>query len=144
MSATADSSLIVSLYLPEPNSALADAACNSMPPPIRLTDWRRVEISSAFQRAVKNGRITAAQAFLLWQDFENDVASGRFEVVGVNHSSVLARALVLTQKHAATIGTRTLDVIHIATALEFSATDFLSFDNRQRQAASAEGLMVLP
>lgn len=144
MSATADSSLIVALYLPEPNSALADAACNSVLPPIRLSDWHRVEIANAIQRAVRNQRITAAQAALIWQEFTADIASGRFEIVAVDHSAMLARALSLTQTHTATLAARTLDLIHVATALEIGAADFLSLDNRQRQVAGAEGLNVLP
>ncbi|MBL9178635.1 MAG: type II toxin-antitoxin system VapC family toxin [Verrucomicrobiaceae bacterium] len=144
MSATADSSLIVALYLAEADSVRADAACASMPPPILLTDWHRVEIANAFQRAVKNGRVTAAQAAQLWQDFTADVAAGRFQIIAVDHAAVLTRTLTLTQKHTATTGTRSLDLIHIASALEMNASDFLSFDNRQRQAANAEGLNVMP
>lgn len=144
MSATADSSLIVALYLAEEDSARADAACAAVAPPILLTDWHRVEIANAFQRAVKNGRITATQAKLLWQDFTDDINTGRFEIATIDHAAVLNRSLELTQKHTATTGTRSLDLIHIATALEIEATDFLSFDHRQRQAGSAEGLNVLP
>jgi predicted nucleic acid-binding protein len=144
MSATADSSLIVALYLAEADSARADAACASVTPPIRLTDWHRVEIANAFQRAVKNGRITAAQAALLWQDFTADIAAGRFEIVAIDHAVVLNLTLVLTQKHTAIIGTRTLDLIHIASALDMGEADFLSFDHRQGQAARMEGLNVLP
>lgn len=144
MSATADSSLIVALYLAEVDSVRADAACAGVPPPILLTDWHRVEIANAFQRAVKNARITAAQAAQLWQDFTTDIAAGRFEIAALDHAAVLARTLMLTQKHTATTGTRSLDLIHIATALEICAVEFLSFDHRQRQAASAEGLMVTP
>jgi hypothetical protein len=51
---------------------------------------------------------------------------------------------MLTQKHTARSGTRSLDLIHIASALEMGATDFLSFDYRQRDAAQAEGLQVFP
>lgn len=144
MNATADSSLVVALYLNEADSPRADAACASVPPPIRLTDWHRVEISNAFQRAVKNGRITSEQAALLWQNFTEDVAMGRFEISQVDHAAVLARTLTLTRKHTASTGTRSLDLIHIASALEIGATDFLSFDNRQRQTAAAEGLKVMP
>ena len=115
-----------------------------MPPPILLTDWHRVEIANAFQRAVKNARITAVQAAQLWEDFTSDIAAGRFKVVALDHTIVLARTLVLTQKHTATTGTRSLDLIHIATALEIGTVEFLSFDHRQRQAASAEGLQVTP
>jgi hypothetical protein len=78
MSATADSSLIVALYLAEVDSARADAACAAVPPPILLTDWHRVEIANDFQRAVKNGRITHAQAAQLWQDFTDDGNAGPF------------------------------------------------------------------
>jgi predicted nucleic acid-binding protein len=144
MSATADSSLIVALYLNEADSARADVACAFVAPPVRLTDWHRVEIANAFQRAVKNERITAEQATLLWQDFTDDVALGRFKIAQVDHAAVLARTLTLSQKHTATTGTRSLDLIHIASALEIGATDFLSFDYRQRDAAKAEGLKVLP
>ena len=144
MSATADSSLIVALYLNEADSARADAACASVAPPLRLTDWHRVEIANAIQRAVKTARITAEQASWLWKHFNEDIATGRFEIVNVDHATVLVRTLALTQKHTATIGTRSLDLIHIASALEIGATDFLSFDHRQREAASAEGLNVLP
>ncbi len=144
MSATADSSLIVALYLAEVDSARADAACAAVPPPILLTDWHRVEIANAFQRAVKNGRITSSQAAQLWQDFTDDVTVGRFEIVAIDHAAVLTRTLTLTQKHTAKTGTRSLDLIHIASALELGATDFLSFDHRQRQAASAEGLNIAP
>jgi len=66
MRATADSSLIVALYLAETDSARADAAFAAAPPLILLTDWHRVEIANAFQRAVKTGRITTVQAALLW------------------------------------------------------------------------------
>ena len=144
MSATADSSLIVALYLAEMDSSRADAACATVAPPILLTDWHRVEIANAFQRAVKNARITEAQASQLWQDFAMDIVAGRFEIVAMDHAAVLARTLELTQKHTATTGTRSLDLIHIATALELAAIEFLSFDHRQRQTASAEGLKVLP
>jgi len=144
MSATADSSLIVALYLAEADSARADATCASLPPPILLTDWQRVEIANAFQRAVKNGRITDAQAAQLWQDFSTDISAGRFQIIAVDHAAVLTRTLALTQKHTATTGTRSLDLIHIASALEMNTSDFLSFDYRQRQAGTAEGLNVLP
>lgn len=88
MSVSADSSLIVALFLAEVNSAQADAALAAVAPPVLLTDWHRVEIANAFQRAVRNGRVTAVQAAQLWQDFMGDVAAGRFEIVNVDHAVV--------------------------------------------------------
>jgi predicted nucleic acid-binding protein len=144
MSATADSSFIVALYLNEPDSTRADATCSSVAPPLLLTDWHRVEIANAFQRAVKTARITAAQAKQLWQEFNADIEVGRFEIIHADHSAILERTLTLTEKHTATLGTRSLDLIHVATALEIQAADFLSFDDRQRKAAEVEALNVMP
>jgi hypothetical protein len=67
-----------------------------------------------------------------------------FQIVAIDHAAVLARTLALMQKRTAATGTRSLDLIHIATALEIEAADFLSFDHRQRLAANDEGLNVIP
>jgi predicted nucleic acid-binding protein len=39
---------------------------------------------------------------------------------------------------------RSLDLLHVALALELGTSEFLTFDDRQRQAASAEGFKVIP
>jgi predicted nucleic acid-binding protein len=42
------------------------------------------------------------------------------------------------------LGTRSLDLLHVAAALALEAKVFLSFDDRQRKAAASEGLQVKP
>jgi len=37
-----------------------------------------------------------------------------------------------------------MDILHVATALDLGAKQFVSFDERQRELAEAEGLDVLP
>ena len=57
----------------------------------------------------------------------------------------MARAAeVLSAKHAASAGQRTIDLLHVAIALEAGAKTFLSFDQRQRKLAKAAGLKVKP
>ena len=41
------------------------------------------------------------------------------------------------------MGTRTLDVLHVASALVLSATEFYTFDRNQSRLAAMEGLRVL-
>ncbi len=41
-------------------------------------------------------------------------------------------------------GHRSLDVLHVATALHLGAREFLTFDLNQRKLASAEKLKVKP
>jgi predicted nucleic acid-binding protein len=50
----------------------------------------------------------------------------------------------LSRTRAAQEGHRVLDILHVAAALKSGATDFLSFDGRQRTLAAAEGLTVGP
>jgi predicted nucleic acid-binding protein len=57
---------------------------------------------------------------------------------------VFQRAEDLSGRHTLKGGHRSFDVIHVATALTLEATQFLTFDERQRQLAMAEGLEVKP
>jgi predicted nucleic acid-binding protein len=50
----------------------------------------------------------------------------------------------LSEKHATKDGQRTIDLLHVAIALECGAKTFLSFDKRQRRLATAAGLKVSP
>ena len=59
-------------------------------------------------------------------------------------SQTYAKALELSDGYTVSLATRSLDLVHVATALVISARIFYSFDERQRQAASAEGLGVKP
>ena len=58
--------------------------------------------------------------------------------------SLSEQAQQLSKQHAARIGCRTLDILHVAFALEIASAFFVSFDRRQRQLAKAVGLKVLP
>jgi len=51
---------------------------------------------------------------------------------------VVAADLVRT--HIAKLGTRTLDSLHVAAALELKAERFWTFDDRQKKLAKAVGL----
>jgi len=46
----------------------------------------------------------------------------------------------LSRKHTASIGCRSLDVLHVASALELELKNFLTFDRRQQKLAAAAGI----
>jgi len=52
--------------------------------------------------------------------------------------------LYLVERHTEKIGCRTLDVMHVASAMEFGANRFISGDQRQIKLARAAGLKVVP
>jgi predicted nucleic acid-binding protein len=46
----------------------------------------------------------------------------------------------LARRYAARLGLRTLDTLHVASALELKAQRFWTFDERQKKLARAAGL----
>jgi predicted nucleic acid-binding protein len=50
----------------------------------------------------------------------------------------------LSNSYTKADGHLAFDVLHVATALHLGAREFLSFDDRQRKLARAEGLKVKP
>jgi len=62
----------------------------------------------------------------------------------VEWTNVLRRADELSEMYSTRHGQRTIDLLHVAIALEARANIFLSFDQRQRKLARAAGLRVKP
>ena len=58
--------------------------------------------------------------------------------------SAYERAILLSRQHTRVLGTRGMDVIHVAIALELKATDFFTFDKDQAKLAKRAGLAVRP
>jgi predicted nucleic acid-binding protein len=142
--AFADTGFIASLYLQETTSAPARAAVQATPVTLPLTPLAMLELRQAFNRAVHRRRITAAQRDALWQDVEADIASGFLVPTPVAAGPLHDTARQLSDRHTPSLGTRSLDLLHVAAALALEAKVFFSFDDRQRKAAASEGLQVKP
>ena len=144
MVAFADTGFIASLYLEETTSKAADAALGGQRGPLPLTPLVALELRNAFNRAVQRGRITMAQRDALWQDVEADIAGGFLVPTAVPSVQLHDRARELSDRHTPLLGTRSLDLLHLAAALVLESKIFFSFDDRQRKAAAGEGLKVKP
>ena len=55
----------------------------------------------------------------------------------------LTRAAKLSREYSRRLGTRSLDVLHVASALELGFSMFISFDIRQQNLVKAVGLKLL-
>jgi hypothetical protein len=144
MVAFADAGFIASLYLEESTSQAADAALGNKRDPLPLTSLAMLELRNSFNRAVQRQRITSAQRDALWQDVEADIASGFLVPVPVASGPLHDTARILSDRYTPALGTRSLDLLHVAAALVLEAKVFFSFDDRQRKAAASEGLKVRP
>ncbi len=144
MSAYADSSFLLKLYIREPETVAAWQTVNSGIGELSFTNLLRLEMTNGIRRCAASRKITNSQAARALRLLRAHLQSPLYARVGVPWESIYRRALRLSRKHAETLHVRSLDLLHVATALEIGATEFLSFDDRQRRTASAEGLNVLP
>jgi len=141
LSSYADTSFLVSLYVLDANSASAAAAMKRAVLPLSLTAFGKLELTNAislrlFRKELSASRCRAALALV-----NEDLVNGVLLNCGLP-SSVLERAETLSRKQTPRLGTRTLDVLHVASALALRATGFYTFDARQSALAAAEGLRV--
>ena len=71
---------------------------------------------------------------------EEDFAEGRYIQADLLWRAALKRAGDLSRKHTPALGCRSLDVLHVASALELERKNFLTFDRRQQKLAEAAGM----
>jgi len=136
----ADTSFLVSLYVQDAGSGRAHAWLAKNPVALPLTEFGRAELRNAIARLAFTGAITAHQHTAAWQMVEADLSQGRLLAVSPSWAGLFARAELLVAEHTAHLGTRTLDVLHVACAQSLGARDFVSFDSRQNSLARAAGL----
>lgn len=140
----ADSSFLVSCYVPDTNTAKAKTWLSHTGTPLIFTALHTLEVRNAFKLGVFRGLFSAADAATTWGNLEKDLRSGRLIKTAVNWPVAFRIATQLSERHSAVIGTRSLDVLHIAAAKTLGAVELLSFDTRQRTLAAAAGLSTSP
>jgi predicted nucleic acid-binding protein len=140
----ADSSFLVSCYLLDANTPLAKAYLSGTSVPLAWTALHALEVRNAFELGVFRGLLTAADVAAAWANLESDLRSARLVRATVKWPAAFRRAARMSERHSATAGTRSLDILHVAAAKSMRAVEFISFDGRQRALASATGLIVVP
>jgi len=139
-----DTSVLYSLYGKDANSPRADAWRQSNPVPLDFTGLHRLELRNALSLAVFQQRLTAAESLAAWQMVEEDLAAGLLAPKSDLWTPLLREAESLAKQHTPTIGSRSLDILHVAAALVSDATEFCTFDTRQSKLAQLAGLRVQP
>lgn len=110
-------------------------------PEIWLTPFHKVEITHAIAQNVFRRQFSSQVADRIYKDLERDCEAGVWHLIDMP-AVAFATAAALAQIHVPQIGARTLDTLHVASALELKAQRFWTFDERQAKLARAAGLKV--
>ena len=150
MTAFPDTSFLCAIYVRQDHSPAAAAHFRAMPEPLPVSGLLLYEFRQSVRSQVwLHGRDrtrgypqTIADTALA--DLQTDLDTGAVQLVPAEWADVHQRAEDLSRRHTAAAGHRSLDVLHVATALHLHAREFLTFDTNQRKLAVAVGLKVKP
>ena len=144
MDAYFDSAIIVKLYVQEATSPDAIRLAGAYVAPYALTQWQALEVKNAIRLKAFRAEITEAEMNRSIAAFEQDMATGRWQRPAYAAATIELKAEELSAGHSATLGCRTLDIIHVAAALVLEAKEFVTFDTRQAALAKQAGFTVKP
>ncbi len=134
----ADTSFFISLYLTDRHTSEVERLLESRPS-LWITPLHAAEWTHAVQQHVFRKAISGSEADRLIQRFQEHRAQHVWREASLPDHALEVCAQ-LAQRYAARIGVRTLDTLHVASALELKAVQFWTFDERQAKLAAAVGL----
>jgi predicted nucleic acid-binding protein len=145
-----DTSFLCALYVPQSTSVAAIAHYQSMKEPLRVSAL----LLGAFRQSVRFQILRhsrdSTQGYARKVGLEalaqlrSNLDAGALIVAPAEWADVFAIAERISSKHTMGGGHRFIDILHVSTALQLGAIDFLSFDANQRKLAAAEGLKAKP
>lgn len=138
-----DSSVLVKLYYPEPESIVFAEWIKKQKQPILFTQFHELEITNAFALKVFRNEISEESFNDLRDVLEKDKATGILDVVTPDWSDVLLESIKISKRSSSVMGTRSLDIIHVASADILNCDTFMTNDKRQLDAADKIGLKTI-
>jgi hypothetical protein len=138
----ADTSFLISLYGRDANSRPAQALASELDVPLAFPSLLRHEVRNAVRLAVFRHEISTEEAGAILSALADDVRTGVLVETPLPWADVFAEAEALGAAHTPGLGTRALDILHVAAARVLGARRFLTFDSRQKALAKKAGLKV--
>lgn len=140
-----DSSFLASLYVTsDVFNPLARKEAAKFTSAIPYTLLNELELLNALRRGLGDGSLDQAAHDSVIRDIDADEADALLERAALNQIKLYEKARDLSKKHTPALACRSLDILHVASALILGAKKFASFDHRQRKLAVAVGLPLVP
>ncbi len=143
-----DTSALFKLYVKELDSKYFLDLVASSEPPIFTSSITSQEVLCSLYRKQSIGDLKNGSAERLYNRFTQDVSSGRITLI-TNNSQVISKSRELVTALYAHEGEdplylRSLDLIHLASALSIKTKKLVATDKRLREAAARMKLELFP
>ncbi len=138
-----DSSALVKLYAPETDTLAVVDYVRSLKESLPFSHLHEIEIKNAlrlkaFRRDVPLRTINRSIRLV-----ESDMDSSILRRAELDWPEVFRRAADLSEKFSARWGSRSLDLLHVASCLLLECRHFLTFDDRQAAIAKKAKLRLV-
>jgi predicted nucleic acid-binding protein len=107
------------------------------------TPWQRVEAFNSFCQAERAGLLGRGESRQVIRLLEQEVRLGYWPHVEFDWTDAVRTAGELRAEHSLKMVVRSMDLFHVAIAIEIGAEVLLSFDTDQLRLAEAAGLTTL-
>ncbi|MFA6288672.1 MAG: type II toxin-antitoxin system VapC family toxin [Opitutaceae bacterium] len=136
-----DTSALLKLYIREPGSEAVQAQVIAQDRPLPIWEIQEAELINALRLKAFWKDITPLQAEAQIALFQERRQRGLYTFPEL-HRSALMDTFRRLSAETPRLGCRTMDILHVACAVQLGTTDFLTFDQRQRTLALHAGLRV--
>jgi len=137
-----DTSALLKLYIREEGSDAVQEKIASQDLPLPIWEIQEAELINALRLKTFWKEITTTQAEAQLELFQKRRRQGLYFFPDIDRPDLMG---TFRQLSAATpsLGCRTIDILHVACAVEIDATEFLTFGQSQRSLALHAGLNVV-
>ncbi len=139
----ADTSVLVALLVNDSNTENALDLLNLLKRPLAFNRLLKLEIGNALQLNHTANKLNERDISIAELMIDNLVKVNKWVEVEPDWDRVFDRARGLSKAYTKQTNSRSLDILHVASAMELNARQFFSFDVRQNKLAELAGLRVI-
>ena len=137
-----DTSALVKLYVLEPGSEFVQSCLSGQEDPLPVWEMQEAELTNALHLKVFWKELSAAEADVLIGHFRDRMKRGVYFFPEIDRVELM-RAFHRLSRETPNTGCRTMDILHVACALQIQSCQFITFDDRQSALARLAGLTLI-
>ena len=143
MNAYYDTGVLLPLYVKEVFSDAIAGLAESRHEAIPFNLFQQLEMETAIRLKLFRGEIDSPRVQAIIANRDEDMRSGRLVLRSVDWIRAMEEARRLGAQATGRHGCRTLDLVHVAIAIQWKCGVFVTTDDRQLKAARSAGLKTI-